>query len=214
MLCVLFRNVIFQYQNLYGRAHLCYTLSIPSCDGPQVFFLQNDTVCSVASKENNSRYWTIIKKGRIRWFGRSNGESFGWCPSMLGPVLLNEWFEWLKDGPQFHNLWVQALGDHTPYDSSSPSWLISHFERIISSCWIGVMVMQVAAVAVLCVQPEPSYRPLITDVLHSLIPLVPVELGGTLRVTEPAPHACSNSSAHWLYQIVMRFFYSMCFAII
>ncbi|XP_019058691.1 PREDICTED: probable receptor-like protein kinase At1g80640 isoform X2 [Tarenaya hassleriana] len=46
---------------------------------------------------------------------------------------------------------------------------------------------QVAAVAVLCVQPEPSYRPLITDVLHSVIPLVPVELGGTLRVaTRPA----------------------------
>ncbi|KAL5559709.1 hypothetical protein UlMin_035920 [Ulmus minor] len=44
---------------------------------------------------------------------------------------------------------------------------------------------QVAAVAVLCVQPEPSYRPLITDVLHSLIPLVPVELGGTLRLTQP-----------------------------
>ncbi|KAG8046928.1 hypothetical protein GUJ93_ZPchr0008g12219 [Zizania palustris] len=43
---------------------------------------------------------------------------------------------------------------------------------------------QVAAVAVLCVQPEPSYRPLITDVLHSLVPLVPVELGGTLRVVE------------------------------
>lgn len=42
-------------------------------------------------------------------------------------------------------------------------------------------LFQVAAVAVLCVQPEPSYRPLITDVLHSLIPLVPVELGGTLR---------------------------------
>ncbi|EXC04746.1 putative receptor-like protein kinase [Morus notabilis] len=42
---------------------------------------------------------------------------------------------------------------------------------------------QVAAVAVLCVQPEPSYRPLITDVLHSLVPLVPVELGGTLRIT-------------------------------
>ncbi|KAE8699296.1 putative receptor-like protein kinase [Hibiscus syriacus] len=42
---------------------------------------------------------------------------------------------------------------------------------------------QVAAVAVLCIQPEPSYRPLITDVLHSLIPLVPVELGGSLRVT-------------------------------
>ncbi|KAI9089555.1 hypothetical protein K1719_029160 [Acacia pycnantha] len=44
---------------------------------------------------------------------------------------------------------------------------------------------QVAAVAVLCVQPEPSYRPLITDVLHSLIPLVPMELGGSLRVSEP-----------------------------
>ncbi|EOY29379.1 Kinase superfamily protein [Theobroma cacao] len=45
---------------------------------------------------------------------------------------------------------------------------------------------QVAAVAVLCVQPEPSYRPLITDVLHSLVPLVPMELGGTLRITQPA----------------------------
>ncbi|XP_058067518.1 probable receptor-like protein kinase At1g80640 [Magnolia sinica] len=53
---------------------------------------------------------------------------------------------------------------------------------------------QVAAVAVLCIQPEPSYRPLITDVLHSLIPLVPVELGGTLRVAEPAAHACPKSS--------------------
>ncbi|GJU99552.1 probable receptor-like protein kinase [Tanacetum coccineum] len=43
---------------------------------------------------------------------------------------------------------------------------------------------QVAAVAVLCVQPEPSYRPLITRWLHSFIPLVPIELGGTLRSTE------------------------------
>ncbi|XP_075511047.1 putative receptor-like protein kinase At1g80640 isoform X1 [Primulina tabacum] len=45
---------------------------------------------------------------------------------------------------------------------------------------------QVAAIAVLCVQPEPSYRPLITDVLHSFIPLVPVDLGGSLRITNPA----------------------------
>lgn len=52
---------------------------------------------------------------------------------------------------------------------------------------------QVAAVAVLCVQPEPSYRPLITDVLHSLIPLVPTELGGTLRVGD---YATQNTSAH------------------
>ncbi|ONK59588.1 uncharacterized protein A4U43_C08F8010 [Asparagus officinalis] len=44
---------------------------------------------------------------------------------------------------------------------------------------------QVAAVAVLCVQQEPSYRPLISDVVYSLIPLVPVELGGTLKVSEP-----------------------------
>ncbi|KAL8108858.1 hypothetical protein AgCh_025096 [Apium graveolens] len=46
---------------------------------------------------------------------------------------------------------------------------------------------QVAAVAVLCIQPEPSYRPLITDVLHSLVPLVPVELGGTLRIAQHKP---------------------------
>nr|TKS11849.1 hypothetical protein D5086_0000068700 [Populus alba] len=46
-------------------------------------------------------------------------------------------------------------------------------------------LFQVAAVAVLCIQPEPSYRPLITDVVHSLVPLVPLELGGTLRVAQP-----------------------------
>jgi len=39
------------------------------------------------------------------------------------------------------------------------------------------------------VQQEPSYRPLITDVLHSLIPLVPLELGGSLRITGPVPLA-------------------------
>ncbi|KAM1513731.1 hypothetical protein ACFX1Z_025127 [Malus domestica] len=48
---------------------------------------------------------------------------------------------------------------------------------------------QVAAVAVLCVQPEPTYRPLITDVLHSLIPLVPIHLGGSLRITGNVPSA-------------------------
>ncbi|KAB5511158.1 hypothetical protein DKX38_030192 [Salix brachista] len=46
-------------------------------------------------------------------------------------------------------------------------------------------LFQVAAVAILCIQPEPSYRPLITDVVHSLVPLVPLELGGTLRVAQP-----------------------------
>lgn len=57
------------------------------------------------------------------------------------------------------------------------------------------MVDQVAAVAVLCVQPEPSYRPLITDVLHSLIPLVPVELGGMLKVSQHPPNNTSAPSA-------------------
>ncbi|KAG6426074.1 hypothetical protein SASPL_110288 [Salvia splendens] len=50
---------------------------------------------------------------------------------------------------------------------------------------------QVAAIAVLCVQPEPSYRPLITDVLHSFIPLVPVDLGGSLRLTDSAVSTCA-----------------------
>ncbi|XP_038971009.1 probable receptor-like protein kinase At1g80640 [Phoenix dactylifera] len=52
---------------------------------------------------------------------------------------------------------------------------------------------QVAAIAALCVQPEPGYRPLMTDVLHSLIPLVPIELGGTTRVMEPL--ACANKES-------------------
>ncbi|KAI4316376.1 hypothetical protein L6164_024361 [Bauhinia variegata] len=61
---------------------------------------------------------------------------------------------------------------------------------------------QVAAVAVLCVQPEPSYRPLITDVLHSLIPLVPIELGGTLTISQvkervhPAHSPLSPTPSH------------------
>lgn len=58
-------------------------------------------------------------------------------------------------------------------------------DPVISNTMDLKHLYQVAAVAVLCVQPEPSYRPLITDVLHSLIPLVPVELGGTLRNTQP-----------------------------
>uniref|UniRef100_A0A453NH71 Protein kinase domain-containing protein n=1 Tax=Aegilops tauschii subsp. strangulata TaxID=200361 RepID=A0A453NH71_AEGTS len=53
---------------------------------------------------------------------------------------------------------------------------------------------QVAAVAVLCVQPEPSYRPLITDVLHSLIPLVPMDLGGSLRINPESPCGARNQS--------------------
>ncbi|TYG67240.1 hypothetical protein ES288_D05G062300v1 [Gossypium darwinii] len=66
------------------------------------------------------------------------------------------------------------------------SKLPSNVDPVIRDTMDLKHLYQVAAVAVLCVQPEPSYRPLITDVLHSLIPLVPMELGGTLRVTQPA----------------------------
>lgn len=59
---------------------------------------------------------------------------------------------------------------------------------------------QVAAVAVLCVQTEPDYRPLIADVANSLTPLVPVELGGALKnakapcVIEMKPLVAANLS--------------------
>ena len=48
--------------------------------------------------------------------------------------------------------------------------------------------------AVLCVQPEPTYRPLITDVVHSLVPLIPLELGGTLRLTTQAAPGVGHRS--------------------
>ena len=69
--------------------------------------------------------------------------------------------------------------------------------------------------AVLCVQTEPSYRPLITDILHSLIPLVPNELGGSLRVTEPTKPVCPGPSnwlqicCSWLLHIVTFYNYIM-----
>ncbi|KAJ7962786.1 Receptor-like kinase [Quillaja saponaria] len=68
------------------------------------------------------------------------------------------------------------------------SKLLSILDPVIRNTIDLKHLYQVAAVAVLCVQSEPSYRPLITDVLHSLIPLVPAELGGTLKVTEPLLH--------------------------
>ncbi|KAI5074076.1 hypothetical protein GOP47_0001453 [Adiantum capillus-veneris] len=40
---------------------------------------------------------------------------------------------------------------------------------------------QVAAIAALCIQSEPSYRPLMKDVVSSLMPLLPIELGGARR---------------------------------
>lgn len=54
--------------------------------------------------------------------------------------------------------------------------------------------LQVAAVAALFVQTEPSYRPLIADVVHSLVPLVPVEFGGPLRTQDSTSDAKSLSA--------------------
>lgn len=48
--------------------------------------------------------------------------------------------------------------------------------------------------AALCVQKEPSYRPLIADVVQSLLPLVPVELGGALR-RDRSPNKSSTESS-------------------
>ncbi|MBA0835903.1 hypothetical protein Goarm_008153, partial [Gossypium armourianum] len=42
--------------------------------------------------------------------------------------------------------------------------------------------IQAGVIAYLCLEDEPKYRPLITDILNSLVPLVPVGLGGTLIV--------------------------------
>lgn len=53
------------------------------------------------------------------------------------------------------------------------------------------LFVQVAAVVKLCLQSEPSYRPLITDVIQSLVPLVPIELGGAWRDTK-APQTSSK----------------------
>ena len=38
--------------------------------------------------------------------------------------------------------------------------------------FLVTLVLQVAAIAAVCVQPEAEYRPLMTDVVQSLIPLV------------------------------------------
>ncbi|CAD5315572.1 unnamed protein product [Arabidopsis thaliana] len=84
---------------------------------------------------------------------------------------------------------LQLLTGRTPIDSRRPrgqdvlvSWALP---RLTNREKISEMVdptmkgqysqkdlIQVAAIAAVCVQPEASYRPLMTDVVHSLIPLV------------------------------------------
>ena len=50
-------------------------------------------------------------------------------------------------------------------------------------------VIQVAAIAAMCVQPEADYRPLMADVVQSLVPLVK-----TQRSTSKVG-SCSNNHA-------------------
>ncbi|XP_010414925.1 PREDICTED: serine/threonine-protein kinase CDL1-like [Camelina sativa] len=84
---------------------------------------------------------------------------------------------------------LELLTGRTPIDSKRPrgqdvlvSWALP---RLTNREKISEMVdptmkgqysqkdlIQVAAIAAVCVQPEASYRPLMTDVVHSLIPLV------------------------------------------
>ncbi|KAK9281840.1 hypothetical protein L1049_004746 [Liquidambar formosana] len=105
--------------------------------------------------------------------------------------------EYLLDASEFwelntsHHFDMQAMPQLT-----DRSKLPNIVDPVIRNTMDLKHLYQVAAVAVLCVQPEPSYRPLITDVLHSLIPLVPVELGGSLRVTEPVNPVCPEPSRH------------------
>ncbi|XP_041991072.1 probable receptor-like protein kinase At1g80640 [Salvia splendens] len=78
-----------------------------------------------------------------------------------------------------------------PHTQSTVSWAMPQLtdrtklpnivDPVIANSMDMKHLYQVAAVALLCIQPEPSYRPLIADILLSLVPLVPVELGGTLR---------------------------------
>ncbi|KEH39620.1 putative protein kinase RLK-Pelle-RLCK-X family [Medicago truncatula] len=102
----------------------------------------------------------------------------------FGVVLL----ELLTGRKPMHNMssdQYQSLVTWAMPQLTDRSKLPSILDPVIQNTMDLKHLYQVAAVAVLCVQAEPSYRPLITDVLHSLIPLVPLELGGSLRVTEP-----------------------------
>ncbi|MCO5568358.1 hypothetical protein L7F22_022057 [Adiantum nelumboides] len=46
---------------------------------------------------------------------------------------------------------------------------------------------QVAAIAKMCIQPEPDYRPFMTDVVQSLVPLVK-QRGSSLEVSYRSPN--------------------------
>ncbi|KGN55454.1 probable receptor-like protein kinase At1g80640 isoform X2 [Cucumis sativus] len=82
--------------------------------------------------------------------------------------------------PQSHSIVTWAMPQLT-----DRSKLPNIVDPVIRNTMDLKHLYQVAAMAVLCVQGEASYRPLIKDVLHSLIALVPIELGGTLRLNPP-----------------------------
>lgn len=75
--------------------------------------------------------------------------------------------------------WMPHLSSASKFLKFGPPWFSSRVIPLHSSQTDDLL--QIAAVAALCVQPEPSYRPLIADVVQSLVPLVPHELGGALR---------------------------------
>lgn len=45
-------------------------------------------------------------------------------------------------------------------------------DPVLESQYLMKEVIQVAAIAAMCVQPEADYRPLMADVVQSLVPLV------------------------------------------
>ncbi|KAK9140465.1 hypothetical protein Scep_010146 [Stephania cephalantha] len=87
---------------------------------------------------------------------------------------------------QDHGYLLRIDAGPTRYENTLRSKLLNIADLVIKNTMDLKHLYQVVAVTVLCVQPEPSYRPLITDGLHSLFPPVHLELRGTLRVTEYA----------------------------
>lgn len=55
-------------------------------------------------------------------------------------------------------------------------------------------VIQVAAIAAMCVQPEADYRPLMADIVQSLVPLVK-QNKSSKPATSPISHATPSPKA-------------------
>ncbi|KAL8461097.1 hypothetical protein ACS0TY_032539 [Phlomoides rotata] len=58
-------------------------------------------------------------------------------------------------------------------------------------------VIQVAAIAAMCVQPEPDYRPLMADIVQSLVPLVK-QHKSSKPSTSPISHATPSPNSFFL----------------